>query len=105
MRKFLASIIESIHVAPGRIVTPVFRVSMDAGPDKGRQPRGGPVKGRGPRARSGPHTARIGAAENDLLHAEHEASVARIRDRLDRLSLEPPSRTIERGVGIEPPGL
>jgi hypothetical protein len=52
-----------------------------------------------------PHTARIDAAEKDLRQAEHDASVARIRDRLDRLSLEPPSRTIERGVGIEPPGL
>jgi hypothetical protein len=52
-----------------------------------------------------PHTVRIDAAEETLRRAEHEASVARISDRLDRLSLEPPSRTIERGVGIEPPGL
>ncbi len=52
-----------------------------------------------------PHMARIRAAEANLHQAEREASVARIRDRLDRLSIEPPSRAIERGVGIEPPGL
>lgn len=52
-----------------------------------------------------PHAARIDEAEKDLKRAEHEPSVARIRDRLDRMSLEPPSRTVERGVGIEPPGL
>lgn len=42
-----------------------------------------------------PHTARVGAPENDLRWAEHEASVARIRDRLDRLRIEPPSRSTE----------
>ncbi|MGH9214735.1 MAG: ATP-dependent DNA helicase, partial [Acidimicrobiales bacterium] len=52
-----------------------------------------------------PHTVRIDAAEQTLRQAEREASVARIKDRLDRLSLEPPSRTMERGAGIEPPGL
>jgi hypothetical protein len=52
-----------------------------------------------------PHTARIDSAQNDLHEAEHQASVARLRDRLDRLHLEPPARTIERGAGIEPPGL
>lgn len=51
-----------------------------------------------------PHTARIGEAENNLREAEHEASVARIRERLDRLAIEPPSRTIEGGVGIGGPG-
>lgn len=52
-----------------------------------------------------PHTARIDSAQKDLHEAEHHASVARLRDRLDRLHLEPPSRTIARGVGIEPPGM
>ena len=52
-----------------------------------------------------PHTARIASAQERLREAEHHASVARLSDRLDRLHLEPPSRTIERGVGIEPPGL
>jgi conjugative relaxase-like TrwC/TraI family protein len=52
-----------------------------------------------------PHIARIASAQERLREAEHHASVARLSDRLDRLHLEPPSRTIERGVGIEPPGL
>lgn len=37
--------------------------------------------------------------------AEHEATHARLRDRLDRLTLAPPARGLERGVGIDPPGL
>lgn len=51
------------------------------------------------------HTARIDSAQNDLHEAEHRASVARLRERLDRLHREPPARTIECGAGIEPPGL
>ena len=51
-----------------------------------------------------PHAARINAAEGNLRRAEHDASVARIRDRLDRLSMRPPTRTIDHGIGIEPPG-
>jgi hypothetical protein len=41
----------------------------------------------------------------DLQQAEHEATHARLRDRLDRLTLAPPARGLERGVGIDPPGL
>jgi hypothetical protein len=52
-----------------------------------------------------PHTARIASVQDRLRDAEHHAGVARLSDRLDRLHLETPSRTIERGVGIEPPGL
>lgn len=52
-----------------------------------------------------PHIARIASAQERLREAEHHASVARLSDRLHRLHLEPPSRTIERGVGMEPPGL
>jgi conjugative relaxase-like TrwC/TraI family protein len=52
-----------------------------------------------------PHRARIHAAEQTLHEAEREASRARLVERLDRLTLEPPARVIDRGVGIEPPGL
>lgn len=52
-----------------------------------------------------PHIALTDAAEKDLHKAEHDASVKRIKDRLDRLTLEPPSRTIGCGMEIEPPGL
>ena len=52
-----------------------------------------------------PHTVRVDAAEQGLRQAEHDASMARVKERLDGLSLEPPSQTSERGVGIEPPGL
>ncbi len=48
-----------------------------------------------------PHVSRIDAAEDELHRAEREASTARIRDRLDRLTVEPPTRGIERGLGIE----
>jgi conjugative relaxase-like TrwC/TraI family protein len=41
----------------------------------------------------------------DLRQAEHEARHARLRDRLDRLTIAPPTRGLERGVGIDPPGL
>jgi conjugative relaxase-like TrwC/TraI family protein len=52
-----------------------------------------------------PHTARVGAAERDLHSAEHALTVARVRDQLDRMSKAPPARTVERGFGIDPPGL
>lgn len=48
-----------------------------------------------------PHFARIRDAEANLRTAEHEASTARIRDRLERLTVEPPGRGIDRGLGIE----
>jgi hypothetical protein len=52
-----------------------------------------------------PHTARIHAAERTLSEAEHNANMAMIRDRLDRMPLEPHRPTMERDLGIEPPGL
>jgi len=52
-----------------------------------------------------PHTVRIDAADKVLRQAEQDASDARLRDRIDRLFLQPPSRTIERGAEIESPGL
>jgi hypothetical protein len=52
-----------------------------------------------------PHVTRIHVAEANLHRAEHEVSLARISDRLDRLTLEPPSRTIDRGVSVDGPGL
>lgn len=52
-----------------------------------------------------PRTARVDAGEQRLRQAERDASMARIKERLDGLSLEPPSQTKERSVGIEAPGL
>ncbi len=48
-----------------------------------------------------PHVARIETAEADLQRAERDATTARIRDRLDRLTVEPPTRGIGRDLGIE----
>jgi hypothetical protein len=48
-----------------------------------------------------PHRVDIDAAERTLHEAEREASRARLVERLDRLALEPPTRGIERGLGIE----
>ncbi len=44
-----------------------------------------------------PHVARVKAADVELRRAEDEASVARIQDRLEHLTLRPPSR--ERSCG------
>jgi conjugative relaxase-like TrwC/TraI family protein len=52
-----------------------------------------------------PHTDRVDAAENDLRRATHDATLARIRDRLVRAALEPPASAVERGREVEPPGL
>ncbi len=48
-----------------------------------------------------PHVARIESAEENVRQAERDASIERLRERLDRLALEPPARRIERGLGIE----
>jgi type II secretory pathway predicted ATPase ExeA len=52
-----------------------------------------------------PHTDRINEAENDLRRATQDATMARTRDRLEHMRLEPPTRTTQRGVGVERPGL
>jgi hypothetical protein len=52
-----------------------------------------------------PFITEIETRTADLQQAEHEAAHARLRDRLDRLTLAPPTRGLERGVGIDPPGL
>jgi conjugative relaxase-like TrwC/TraI family protein len=52
-----------------------------------------------------PYTARIDTAEASLRSAEHDASMERLKDRLQRVLLEPPTRTVDRSLGIEPPGL
>jgi conjugative relaxase-like TrwC/TraI family protein len=53
---------------------------------------------------AGPYITGIKARIADLQRAEHESSVARLRDRLDRLTLTP-GPGVERGAGIDPPGL
>jgi conjugative relaxase-like TrwC/TraI family protein len=54
---------------------------------------------------SAPHAARMDVAEAHLRQAEGEASVPRIRGRLDGLTWREPVRTIEQGRSVEPPGL
>lgn len=51
-----------------------------------------------------PHVARMDGAQDELHRAEREAALAWIRDRLDQLPLEPPARSIERGIGVDPRG-
>jgi conjugative relaxase-like TrwC/TraI family protein len=51
-----------------------------------------------------PSVAEIEAATALVGQAERDASTARIRERLDRLSLEQPARSIERSIGIDVPG-
>ncbi len=50
-----------------------------------------------------PYVVEIDAAERTS-EKPRVLSNARIRERLDRLTLGPPARSIERGVGIEPLG-
>lgn len=52
-----------------------------------------------------PCITEIEARAADLQQAEHEATHARLRDHLDRLTLASPTPGLERGVGIDPPGL
>jgi hypothetical protein len=65
------------------------------------------TRGRRDLAASGasPFITEIEARAADLQQAEHEATHARLRDRLDRLTPAPPTPGLERGVGIDPPGL
>jgi conjugative relaxase-like TrwC/TraI family protein len=52
-----------------------------------------------------PFLTEIEARAADVQQAEHKATYARLRDRLDRLTLASPTPGVARGVGIEPPGL
>jgi hypothetical protein len=52
-----------------------------------------------------PSLAEIETRTADVRQAENEARHARLRDRLDRLTLAPPMPGLERGVGIDPPAL
>jgi conjugative relaxase-like TrwC/TraI family protein len=54
---------------------------------------------------AGPYITEIDARTGDLQHADDQATRARLRDHLDRLTLASPTRGHERGVGIDPPGL
>jgi hypothetical protein len=52
-----------------------------------------------------PYVTEIQARTADLHEAEHEASIARLRNRLDRLTNAAPTHGVERSAGIDPPGL
>jgi ribose 1,5-bisphosphokinase PhnN len=52
-----------------------------------------------------PFLAKIKARAADLQRAEDQAARARLRDRLDRLTVASPTRGVGRAVGIDPPGL
>jgi hypothetical protein len=52
-----------------------------------------------------PYVTEIQARTADLHEAEHEASIARLRNRLDRLTTAAPTHGVERSAGIDPPGL
>jgi hypothetical protein len=54
--------------------------------------------------RAAPYITETQAGTADLQQAEQDASIARLRDRLDRLALAP-TPGIERSAGIDPPGL
>jgi AAA domain len=54
---------------------------------------------------AGPLVTEIEARAADLHQAEDEATRARLRDRLDRLTFASPTRGLSRAVGIDPPGL
>jgi hypothetical protein len=55
--------------------------------------------------KASPFVTEIEARAADLQRAEGEAMHARLRDRLNRLTLASPTLGVERGVGIDPPGL
>jgi hypothetical protein len=53
------------------------------------------------RADAAPTLAELQEAHAEVRRAEITVDAARMRDRLDRLMIEPPARTIDRGLGIE----
>ena len=53
------------------------------------------------RADADPALAELQDAHAEVRRAEITVDAARMRDRLDRLMIEPPARTIDRGLGIE----
>lgn len=55
--------------------------------------------------RAAPYLTEIQARTADLHEAEQEASIARLRDRLDRLTVAAPTPSVERGAGIDSLGL
>jgi conjugative relaxase-like TrwC/TraI family protein len=65
------------------------------------------TRGRRDRAarEAAPFVTEIEARAADLQHAEDAATRARLRDHLDRLTVPSPTRGLQRGVGIDPPGL
>jgi hypothetical protein len=53
-----------------------------------------------------PYLTEIRVRTADLEEAKQQASIARVRNRLDRLTTaESTVRVVERGAGIDPPGL
>lgn len=61
------------------------------------------VRGRYDTARTdaAPELAKLQDAQADVRRAEIAVGAARIRDRLDRLMVQPPTRPIDHGRGIE----
>jgi len=53
------------------------------------------------RAGAAPALAELQEAHAEVRRAEITVDAVRMRDRLDRLMIEPPARTIDRGLGIE----
>jgi chromosome segregation ATPase len=52
-----------------------------------------------------PYLRDLNAAEARMQKTHHDASIARIQERLDNLRLHPPARAVERDLGIDLPGL
>ena len=52
-----------------------------------------------------PFVTEIEARTVDLQHTEDVAQRVRLRDRLDRLTVAAPTRGLEQGIDIDPPGL
>jgi hypothetical protein len=52
-----------------------------------------------------PHLRDVNAAEARMRKIHHDASIARIQERLDNLTLDPPARAVDRDLGIDLPGL
>lgn len=46
-----------------------------------------------------PYVAEVDARENDLQRAEAASTAARLTERLDRLTVEDPTRLVDRGIG------
>jgi hypothetical protein len=64
----------------------------------------GPVQSDSPSS-PGQRVRELQARTAELHEAEHVASIARLRSRLDRLTVAAPTPSVERGAGIDWLGL